>query len=58
MQVRDILTAVNGQEVYTTEDVAAIKDALAVGDTMTLSLWRDGETIEVEIELMDTNDLY
>ncbi len=58
VQVGDILTAVNGQEVYTTEDVAAIKDALAVGDTMTLSLWRDGETIEVEIELMDTNDLY
>lgn len=58
VQVGDILTAVNGQEVYTTEDVAAIKDAMAVGDTMTLSLWRDGETIEVEIELMDTNDLY
>lgn len=58
VQVGDILTAVNGREVYTTEDVAAIKDAMAVGDTMTLSLWRDGETIEVEIELMDTNDLY
>ena len=58
VQVGDILTAVNGQEVYTTEDVAAIKDAMAVGDTMTLSLWREGETLEVEIELMDTNDLY
>lgn len=58
VQVGDILTAVNGQQVYTTEEVAAIKDALAVGDTISLSLWREGETLEVEIELMDTNDLY
>ena len=58
VQVGDILTAVNGQQVYTTEEVAAIKDAMAVGDSITLSLWREGETLEVEIRLMDTNDLY
>ena len=58
VQVGDILTAVNGQQVNTTEEVAAIKDAMAVGDSITLSLWREGERLEVEIELMDTNDLY
>lgn len=58
IQVGDIITAVNGTPVYTTEDISAIKDALSVGETMRFSLWRDGETMEVEIELMDTNDLY
>ena len=54
----DILTAVNGVKVYITEDVAAVKNDLNVGDTMTLSIWRQGETLEIEISLMDTNDLY
>lgn len=58
VQVGDILTAVNGQPVSSTEEVAAIKDSMSVGDTLVLSLWRDGESLEVEIELMDTNDLY
>ncbi len=58
VQVGDILTAVNGTPVSTTEEVSAIKDSLKVGDSMVLSLWREGEMLEVEIELMDTNDLY
>lgn len=58
IQVGDILTAVNGSPVYTTQDVAAIKDALSVGDTMHLSIWRNGETLEFDVLLMDTNDVY
>lgn len=58
VQVGDILTAVNGTPVSTTEEVSQIKDSMQVGDSMVLSLWRDGKSLEVEIELMDTNDLY
>ena len=58
VQVGDILTAVNGTPVSTTEEVSQIKDSMQVGDSMVLSLWRDGESLEVDIELMDTNDLY
>lgn len=58
VQVGDILTAVNGQPVSTTDQVAEIKDALSVGDTLHLSLWRDGENLEVDIKLVDTNDVY
>ena len=54
----DIITAVNGTAVETTDEISAIKDSLKVGDTMTLSIWRDGETMEITITLVDTNDVY
>ena len=53
-----MITAVEGQNVTTTEEVVAIKDAHAVGDRLTFSIWRPEETLEITITLMDTNDIY
>ena len=53
----DIVTRVDGAEVYTTEDVLERRDALAVGDSMTLTLWRDGVVLTVDVVLTDRNDL-
>lgn len=58
IKVGDIITAVNGQSVTTTDEVNDIKNTLSVGDTMTFTVWRDGETTDIEVTLMDTNDLY
>ena len=58
IQPGDIVTAVNGQSVTTTYEVNAIKEGLKVGDTMTLTIYRDGKTFDVEVTLMDTNDIY
>lgn len=58
IKVGDVVTAVNGQPVKETNDVAVIKDKLSVGDTITLTVWRNGETMDIDIVLMDTNDLY
>lgn len=58
IQRGDIVTAVNGQAVTTTHEVNAIKETLSVGDTMTLTVYRDGETFDVTVTLMDTNDVY
>ena len=58
IQPGDIVTAVNGQTVTTTFEVNAIKEAFSVGDTMTLTIYRDGETFDVTVTLMDTNDVY
>jgi len=58
VQVGDMLVAVNGSPVYTTQDVASIKETLSVGDTMCLRLWREGETLELDVRLEDTNDIY
>lgn len=58
IKVGDILLECNGTEVKTTEDVAAVKSELQVGDTIHFKLWRDGDTFEVDVMLMDTNDIY
>ncbi len=58
IKVGDILLECNGTEVKTTEDVAAVKSDLQVGDTIHFKLWRDGDTFEVDVMLMDTNDIY
>ena len=58
IQPGDIITAVNGTEVRTTEEISRIKDELEVGDTMTMSIWRNGESMEITITLVDTNDVY
>jgi len=58
IQPGDIITAVNGNEVRTTEEISRIKDELEVGDTMTMSIWRNGESMEITITLVDTNDVY
>ena len=58
IQHGDIVTAVNGQSVTTTYEVNAVKETLSVGDTMTLTIYRDGETFDVTVTLMDTNDIY
>ena len=54
----DILTHVNGFEVRKTDDVLAIRDGMQIGDTMTLTIYRDGEILEIEIELYNLSDLY
>lgn len=58
IQAGDILTQVNHTPVTTTADVAAMKEGLQVGDTMLFTIWREGETFELEVALMDTNDIY
>ena len=54
----DILTAIDGQSVSSTEEVAAIRDTKSVGDSLRFTIWRQGETFEVDVLLMDTNDIY
>lgn len=40
-----MLLAVNGKAVTTTYDVSAVKDGLQVGDTVTLTIYRDGQNV-------------
>ena len=54
----DIITAVDGIPVTKTSEVNDMKNKLAVGDKMTFSIWRDGETLDITVKLVDTNDIY
>jgi S1-C subfamily serine protease len=48
----DIITAVNGQPVTQMNDlIAYLEDNTRPGDTVTLTVWRDGAQVEVPITL-------
>ncbi len=53
LQVGDVIVAVNGQPVYTVAEVNLIKEEMQVGDTITLTVYRDGETFDMEVVLVD-----
>ena len=54
----DIVTAVNGTPVTTTEEINAMKQDLNVGDSMDFTIWREGESFTVTVKLVDTIDIY
>ena len=58
IRVGDVITAVNGQNVTTSEEVVSIKDSHQVGDTLIFSVWRPEGSLEISVTLMDTNDIY
>ncbi len=58
LKTGDILMKVNGVTVTKTQDVVEIKDQFSVGDELRFTIWRNGETFEVSVALVDTNDVY
>ena len=52
----DIITAVNGKPVKNTDDVVKQKEGLKPGDTVTLTIWREGKTFDAEVILGNQND--
>lgn len=52
----DIITAVDGAEVASLDDLNVIKNRHTSGDTITLTVYRSGSTFELDIVLMDQND--
>lgn len=57
IQQGDIITAVNGNPASATSDILTVKNTLSVGDTITFTIWRDGEIFDVDVTLVDENDL-
>ena len=54
LQAGDIITAVNGQPVTGTQDLARVKLSLGPGDTVELTYLRDGVSYAVEVALVDS----
>ena len=59
VQANDIITGINGTEVTDMDGVNAVKDKLAAGDKITLTLYRmsTGKTFTVSFALNDQHDL-
>lgn len=53
----DIIVAVNGQEITGMTEINTIKNELSAGDSITLTLYRNGKKFDVTIKLVDQNDL-
>lgn len=53
LQVGDIITAINGTEVKTMEELNDIKNKLSIGDTITLKIYRNGDYLDIEIKLTE-----
>lgn len=57
LQVGDVILEVNGTPVTTVAEVNLIKEGLSVGDTLDLTVYREGETLEITIELVDKSQI-
>lgn len=53
----DIITAIDGTRVSTVDEFNTIKNQFAAGDTVTLTIYRQGVETNVDVELMDRADL-
>jgi len=54
----DIITAVNGTPARSTDDILKIRNGLGLGDSITFTIWRDGESFDVDVAMMEFNDVY
>ena len=53
IKVGDVIIAADGQDVETMDELNEIKNAKEIGDKMTLTIWRDGETQDIEVTLQE-----
>lgn len=53
----DIITGVNGKDITCMNDINAIKQELSAGDSMKLTIYRSGKTLDITIALIDEADL-
>lgn len=59
LEVRDIITGINGKTITTMNEINEEKNKFKAGDTVTLTVYRmsTGKTIDIKVELTDAHDL-
>lgn len=57
LKVGDVIRAVNGEEVVLADDLREALADKAPGDTVTLTVERDRETFDVEVELFESSEV-
>lgn len=57
LQGGDVILEVNGITVTSVAEVNAIKDELQVGDTIDLTVYREGKTFEMTVALVDKSEI-
>ena len=57
VEIGDIITHCNGNRIYAVAQINVIKNRMRVGESIILTVYRNGETFDVEIVLRDQYDL-
>ncbi|MGN1004126.1 MAG: S1C family serine protease [Oscillospiraceae bacterium] len=57
VQPGDVITEANGRIIASLEDLTVVRDEADVGGTLKLTVWRDGETLELTLTLVDQYEL-
>lgn len=55
VQIRDIITEINGETVVSSQSVLDIRDQLDIGEEMELTVFRDGEILTLTLVLEEGN---
>lgn len=53
IKVGDVIIAADGETVETMDELNEIKNEKSIGDTLVLTVWRDGETEDIEVTLQE-----
>ena len=53
LREHDVITAIDGQEITTMNELTEIKDQHNAGDTISLTIYRSGETLDVQLTLQE-----
>lgn len=53
VKVGDVIVKVDGQDVESVEELNEIKNKKQIGDKITLTVWRDGKTQDIEVTLQE-----
>ena len=56
IRVGDYIISFNGQEVASTAEILAIRRELQVGDLVPVRIWRNGEYLDITMEMMAETD--
>lgn len=56
LKTGDVITGIEGQDIKTTEELNNIKNEYNAGDTVTLTIVRDGKTMDVKVELQEVTN--
>ena len=53
IKVGDAITKADGKEIKTMDELNAIKNAKQIGDEITLTIWRNGDTQDIKVKLQE-----
>ena len=53
VKVGDVIVKVDGQDVKSVDELNEIKNKKQIGDKITLTVWRDGKTQDIEVTLQE-----